>query len=154
EIGIDDPVVVASPDLGGAKRAQRFAEMLKTMRGGSVGLAYMEKQRLDGGLGGTQFGGDVQGAHVLIVDDMISTGSTLVRAAAACLKHGARRIYAFATHGLFSGDAGDKLTQASLEKIVVSNTVPMFRLAGKPAERLFETVDVTLLFASAIRRLH
>src|SRR5690606_9607081 len=154
EIGIGDPVVIVSPDLGGAKRAQRFGEALKQVRGGSVRLAYVEKQRLDGELAGTQFAGDVQGAHVLIVDDMISTGSTIVRAAEACREHGARRIHAFATHGLFSGNAADKLVQAGLEKIVISNSVPPFRLSGTPAEQLIDIVDVAPLFAIAIRRLH
>jgi ribose-phosphate pyrophosphokinase len=155
EIGLDDPLVVASPDLGAAKRAQAFGSVLKQARGGPVGLAYMEKQRLDSGaLAGTLFAGDVEGAHVLIVDDMISTGTTLVRAAKACRDRGARRIHAFATHGLFSGDAGIALTQAGLEKIVTSNTVPPFRLRGKPASQIFEAVDVAPLFAEAIRRLH
>lgn len=154
EIGVGDPVAIVSPDLGGAKRAQRFGESLKSIRGGSVSLAYVEKQRLDGELEGTQFAGDVQGAHVLIVDDMISTGSTIVRAAKACRERGASRIHAFATHGLFSGNAADKLMQAGLEKIVVSNSVPPFRLSGTPAEQLLDIVDVAPLFATAIRRLH
>jgi len=154
EIGVGDPVAIVSPDLGGAKRAQRFGEALKSIRGGSVSLAYVEKQRLDGELEGTQFAGDVQGAHVLIVDDMISTGSTIVRAAKACRERGASRIHAFATHGLFSGNAADKLMQAGLERIVVSNTVPPFRLSGTPAEQLIDIVDVAPLFAIAIRRLH
>ena len=154
EIGVGDPVAIVSPDLGGAKRAQRFGEALKSIRGGSVSLAYVEKQRLDGELEGTQFAGDVQGAHVLIVDDMISTGSTIVRAAKACRERGASRIHAFATHGLFSGNAADKLMQAGLEKIVVSNSVPSFRLSGTPAEQLLDIVDVAPLFATAIRRLH
>lgn len=154
EIGVGDPVAIVSPDLGGAKRAQRFGEALKSIRGGSVSLAYVEKQRLDGELEGTQFAGDVQGAHVLIVDDMISTGSTIVRAAKACRERGASRIHAFATHGLFSGNAADKLMQAGLEKIVVSNSVPPFRLSGTPAEQLLDIVDVAPLFATAIRRLH
>ena len=154
EIGVGDPVAIVSPDLGGAKRAQRFGESLKSIRGESVSLAYVEKQRLDGELEGTQFAGDVQGAHVLIVDDMISTGSTIVRAAKACRERGASRIHAFATHGLFSGNAADKLMQAGLEKIVVSNSVPPFRLSGTPAEQLLDIVDVARLFATAIRRLH
>jgi ribose-phosphate pyrophosphokinase len=154
EIGVGDPVAIVSPDLGGAKRAQRFGESLKSIRGESVSLAYVEKQRLDGELEGTQFAGDVQGAHVLIVDDMISTGSTIVRAAKACRERGASRIHAFATHGLFSGNAADKLMQAGLEKIVVSNSVPPFRLSGTPAEQLLDIVDVAPLFATAIRRLH
>jgi len=154
EIGVGDPVAIVSPDLGGAKRAQRFGESLKSIRGESVSLAYVEKQRLDGELEGTQFAGDVQGAHVLIVDDMISTGSTIVRAAKACRERGASRIHAFATHGLFSGNAADKLMQAGLEKIVVSNSVPSFRLSGTPAEQLLDIVDVAPLFATAIRRLH
>ena len=155
EMGLDEPVVVASPDLGGAKRAQAFGAVLKQARGGPVGLAYMEKQRLDSGaLAGTEFAGDVAGAHVLVIDDMISTGTTLVRAAKACHDRGARRIQAFATHGLFSGDAGNALMQAGLEKIVTSNSMPPFRLTGLPASQLVETVDVAPLFAEAIRRLH
>ena len=154
ETGLHDRLVVASPDLGGAKRAQRLGEVLQRVHGGAVSLAYMEKQRLDGGIAGTHFAGDVDGADVLIIDDMVSTGSTLVRAAKACREHGARRIQAFATHGLFCGDAGDKLMQAGLERIVVSNTVPPFRISGTPAEQLVDVVDVAPLFAAAIRRLH
>ena len=86
--------------------------------------------------------------------NMISTGTTLVRATKACHDRGARRIHAFATHGLFSGNAGDELMQAGVEKIVTSNTVPPFRLTGLPASQLIEAVDVAPLFAEAIRRLH
>lgn len=152
--GLDDPVVVVSPDLGGAKRAQSFGANLKREHGAPVGFAFLEKQRLDGGVAGTQFAGDVDGAHVLIIDDMISTGTTLARAAKACGERGARRIYAFATHGLFSGNAGDELSQAGLERIVTANTVPPFRLTGKPASQLVEAIDVAPLFAEAVRRLH
>lgn len=153
EIGLDDPVVVASPDLGGAKRAQRFAEILRKNRGAPVRLAIMEKQRLDG-ITGTQFAGDVAGAHVLIIDDMISTGTTLLRAVDACRQRGAQRIHAFATHGLFSGGAGSRLVHDGLEKIVVSDTVPPFRLTEHAARKHIETVSVAPLFASAIRSLH
>jgi len=153
-IGLDDPVVVASPDLGGAKRAQLFGEMLKQAHGAPVRLAYMEKQRLDGGVAGTQFAGDVKGAHVLVIDDMISTGATLIRAIDVCRQHGARRIHAFATHGLFSGDAGKRLMTAGVEKIIVTDTVPPFRLSPHAIENHIEVVSVAPLFAAAIRRLH
>jgi len=154
EIGLDDPVVVGSPDLGGVKRAQLFAKALKEIRDAPVRLAIMEKQRLDGDIAGTQFAGDVNGAHVLILDDMISTGSTLLRAVDACRQRGARRIDAFATHGLFSGDASKRLMPPGLEKIVVSDTVPPFRLAEDLARKHIEAVGVAPLFAAAIRNLH
>lgn len=154
EIGLDDPVVVASPDLGGAKRAQHFGEMLKEARGAPVRLALMEKQRLDGSLAGTEFAGDVNGAHVLIIDDMISTGATLLRAVDACRQHGARRIHAFATHGLFSGDAGNRLMSAGFEKIIITDTVPPFRLSRDAFAKHVEVVSIAPLLAAAIRRLH
>lgn len=154
EIGLDDPVVVASPDLGGAKRAQLFAERLKKASAAPVRLAFMEKRRLDGGVAGTEFAGDVKGAHVLIVDDMISTGTTLVRAAEACRAHGAHRMQAFATHGLFSGAAGQRLAAAGLEKIIVTDTVPPFRLQQDAVDNQVEIVSVAPLFAAAVRRLH
>ncbi|MCL4764610.1 MAG: ribose-phosphate diphosphokinase [Hyphomicrobiaceae bacterium] len=154
EIGLDDPVVVASPDLGGAKRAQLFGAMLRRARGAPVGLAFVEKQRLDGDVAGTQLAGDVKGAHVLVIDDMISTGATLVRASNACREHGARRIHAFATHGLFSGGAEGLLVPAGIEKIIVTDTVPPFRLSEAAVGRHVETVSVAPLFAAAVRRLH
>ncbi len=153
-ISLDDPVVVASPDLGGAKRAQAFGEMLKQAHGAPVRLAYMEKQRLDGGVAGTQFAGDVKGAHVLVIDDMISTGATLIRAIDVCRQNGARRIHAFATHGLFSGDADKRLMTAGVEKIIVTDTVPPFRLSQDAVENHVEVVSAAPLFAAAIRRLH
>ena len=154
EVGLDDPVVVASPDLGGAKRAQLFGETLKKACGRTVRLAYMEKKRLDRGIAGTEFAGEVNGAHVLIIDDMISTGATLLRAVDACRQHGARRIHAFATHGLFSGDAGKRLMAAGLEKIIVTDTVPPFRLPQGTVEKHVEIVSIAPLIAAAIRRLH
>lgn len=154
EIGVDDPVAVVAPDLGGAKRAQLYAETLKVLRAGPVRLAFLEKQRLDGELTGTQFAGDVTGAHVLIIDDMISTGATMVRAIDACRQRGARRFHVFATHGLFSGEAGKWLIPPGVEKVVVTNTVPPFRLADELVQHHLEIVNVAPLFAAAIRTLH
>ena len=114
----------------------------------------MEKVRLDGEVAGTEVAGDVTGAHVLIVDDMISTGTTLVRAVDACRERGARRIHAFATHGLFSGKPGAWMMPEGLEKIIVTDTVPPFRLPQGVIGREIAVVSVVPLFAAAIRRLH
>ena len=154
QIGLADPVVVASPDLGGAKRAQQFGAALGEVLGAPVRFAYMEKVRLDGEVAGTEVAGDVTGAHVLIVDDMISTGTTLVRAVDACRERGARRIHAFATHGLFSGNPGAWMMPEGLEKIIVTDTVPPFRLSQGVIGREIAVVSVVPLFAAAIRRLH
>ena len=154
EIGLGDRIVIASPDLGGADRARRLGEALSRSTGVPFNLAFLEKHRVDGKLVGMHFAGEVRDAHVLIVDDMISTGSTLVRAVDACRQRGARRISAFATHGLFSGEAGKALERSGLEKIVVSDTVPPFRLAGSALMDKLDVVSVAPLFANAIRNMH
>jgi ribose-phosphate pyrophosphokinase len=84
------PVVVASPDPGGVKRAQLFRETLEASLGTSVGSAFLEKRRSAGVVTGDLLVGDVEGAAVLVIDDLISTGGTLSRAAEACRTHGAK----------------------------------------------------------------
>src|SRR5690606_36021041 len=95
-------VVVLSPDAGGVKRAVRFADLFASRWGRPVALAFMEKQRSGGRLSGEAFAGDVEDAVVIIVDDLISSGATLARAARACVARGAREIHAAAAHAVFS----------------------------------------------------
>lgn len=150
----DEPPVVMSPDVGGIKRANAFKDALSRRLGRPLTAAFIEKQRSGGIVSGEQLVGDVAGKPVVIIDDLISSGTTLARAAAACREHGSRRIQALATHGLFVRDAERILSQSSIERIVVSNSVPAFRLSESFANSTLTILDVAPLLAAAIRAIH
>lgn len=146
-------LVVASPDPGGVKRAQLFREALEKHLGRNIGSAYLEKRRSAGVVSGTQLAGEVDGATVLILDDLISTGGTMLRAAETCLERGAASVVAYAAHGLFVGDASAAMQSPSLSQVVVTDTVPPFRLDAAARERV-EVLSAAPLFAKAISKLH
>jgi ribose-phosphate pyrophosphokinase len=148
-----DAVVAVSPDAGGAKRAQRFREELQILIRQEVGSAFMEKSRSAGVVRGDVLAGDVRGRTAIIIDDLISTGGTLVRAARACHAGGATRIFAAAAHGLFMGGAPELLAERTLDGIVIANTVPSFRLSSEEARRIV-VVDATQAVATAIAACH
>ena len=93
ELAGSEPLVVASPDPGGVKRAQLFREALETALGRPVGGAFMDKRRSAGKVSGTLLAGDVSGATVLILDDLIGGGGTMLRTAQACCEAGATAVY-------------------------------------------------------------
>jgi len=150
----DGPVVVASPDPGGVKRAQLFREALEQRLDRPAGAALMEKRRSAGRVSGNLLAGDVAGATVLVIDDLIASGGTMVRAAEACLAAGARSVHALAAHGLFTGAAAKALADPSLASVSVTDTVPPFRLDAAAMAGRLEVVSAAPLFAEAIRRLH
>lgn len=113
EIGTSD-VVVVSPDAGGMKRAERLRSALAARLGREIGIAFMEKQRSLGKVSGSALIGKVAGCTAVIVDDLISTGGTLSRAARACRDAGAAHVHAAAAHGLFVGDAHQILNDQAL----------------------------------------
>ncbi|HKK29919.1 MAG TPA: ribose-phosphate pyrophosphokinase [Alphaproteobacteria bacterium] len=154
ELAGDEAVAVASPDPGGVKRAQLFREALEERLGRSVGAAMMEKRRSAGAVSGSLLAGEVDGARVLVIDDLIASGGTMVRAANAMLEGGARDVWALAAHGLFTGGAEEALTDRSLAGVIVTDTIPAFRLEGTDVKDRIETVTAAPLFAEAIRRLH
>ena len=149
----NQPVVVVSPDIGGVKRARAFRGALEQALGRKVGMAFMEKHRSGGVVEGEAIVGSVEGAVVIIVDDLISTGTTIVRAADACRLLGAREVHAAATHGLFI-DASEVLAGNGVDNIVVTDSVPPTRLDPKLVEEKLTIVDGSWLFAQAIRRMH
>jgi len=151
--GSEDCVVV-SPDAGGMKRAEDFRRALSELLGAPVGSALMEKHRQDDVVSGTAFVGDVRGKMAIIVDDLISTGTTLSRAADACMQHGAKDVWAAVTHGLFTGNSEQVLASSPISKLLVANTVPPFRLSREIVDRKVEVLDAAPLFADAIGRLH
>lgn len=148
----DGPVAVVSPDPGGVKRAQLFRELLEARSGRRFGSAFMEKRRSAGVVSGALLAGEVRDATVLLVDDLISTGGTLLRAAQTCRQQGAHRVLAFAAHGLFNEGAEAALAQDALERIVVTDAVPPFRL-GPAARAKVEVVGAAPQIAQAIRHI-
>jgi ribose-phosphate pyrophosphokinase len=149
-----DNLCVVSPDTGGAKRAELFREALEAARGQPVGKAFVDKHRSAGVVSGDLFVGDVAGATALVVDDLISTGGTLLRAARAARKAGAKHVIALVTHGLFMLGSAEILADPAVDRLVVTDTVPPFRLGtDAPCDKL-TILPSAPLFADAIRRLH
>lgn len=153
ELGSGEPVVV-SPDSGGIKRAEAFRELLERQLGRSVQRGFMEKHRSDGILSGDRLAAEVAGHDVIVVDDLVSSGRTLARAAAACKDQGARRIVAAATHALLSAESDRLLADSPLDTLFVTDTVPVPRPGHAIAWDGIEVVEIAPLLAEAIRRLH
>ena len=148
-------VAVVSPDAGGAKRAERLRESLANALGAEVPLAFLEKKRAGGVVSGQDaVVGNVEDHTVVIVDDLVSTGTTLARAAAACRAQGAAVVYAAVTHGLFTEDAERVVREAAFERLIVTNTVPPFRLQPETVRARLAVLDAAPLLAEAISRLH
>jgi ribose-phosphate pyrophosphokinase len=147
-------VAVVSPDVGGVKRAEAFREALELRLGRAVGRAFMEKKRSEGVVSGDVLVGRVADCDVVIVDDLVSSGTTLRRAVSACRTHGARRIHAAATHGLFTPKAADLFGELALETLVVTDTVAASRLGAEAVHGKLRVIDSAPLIAEAIRRMH
>jgi ribose-phosphate pyrophosphokinase len=148
------PFCVVSPDFGGAKRAQRVQELLAARIGRDVGFAIVDKRRSSGVVSGSDLVvGPVEGCHVVLVDDMISSGTTLLRAALACRRAGAVRVEAFATHGVFVAEAARLFGPDGPDRIVVTDSILPTRLpAGADPSRI-EVLPVSALFGDAVRRI-
>jgi ribose-phosphate pyrophosphokinase len=147
-------IVVVSPDAGGVKRAEAFRQSLGRTLGRPVGAAFLEKYRSAGVVSGEAVVGEVAGKTAVIVDDLVSSGTTLARTAAACKRLGALRVFAAASHGVFAGDAGSVLADPALDQMVVSDSIPPFRLPPALLENRVTVLPAAPLFAEAIRRLH
>lgn len=147
-------VVVVAPDSGAIKRAEQFRQSLSSAMGTPVGAAFAEKHRSQGIVSGEMIVGEVQDKCAIIVDDLISTGTTIARTAAGCHALGASRVAALASHGLFLGSAGSVLADQHLESIAVTDTVPSFRLDDGPVKAKLSILSSAALFAEAIRRMH
>jgi ribose-phosphate pyrophosphokinase len=150
----DEPLCVVSPDLGGGKRADLFREALEAAIGRPVGKAFAEKHRSAGVVSGDLFVGDVRDATCIVIDDLVSTGGTLVRAARAALQGGGRRVIACVAHGLFMEGASQSLADPAIQRIVATDTVPPFRLPAGAVRDKLDVVSAAPLLADAIRRLH
>jgi ribose-phosphate pyrophosphokinase len=152
-IGHSD-VVVVSPDVGGVKRAEEFRQAFCQALGREIHGAFLEKYRSAGVVSGEAVVGEVGGRVAIIIDDLISSGTTLVRAAEACRARGAIAVYAAASHGVFGAKAAETLSNPALEQIVVTNTIPPFRLPSDLINNKLTVLDASQLFAEAIGRSH
>jgi ribose-phosphate pyrophosphokinase len=149
-----DSLCVVSPDPGGVKRAELFREALGSAIGKPVGKAFADKHRSAGVVTGDLFVGDAAGATALVIDDLISTGGTLQRAARAARKAGASRVIALVTHGLFMPGAAEAIADPAIDRLVVTDTVPPFRLDANELRHKIDTLSAAPLLAEAVRRLH
>ena len=154
ELAGEQDVVVVSPDAGGIKRAESLRESLGALLGREAGRAYMEKSRSGGELSGELLVGELRGRCAILVDDIVSSGATLLRAVEALQTAGAARILAAATHGLFVGDAPRLTAHPALEKLLVSDSVPPFRLPEGEARDKVEVLSSAEFIAAAIGQIH
>lgn len=150
----DAEVAVVSPDAGGLKRAEGFRHRLAEALGRPVTMACVEKYRSAGVVSGSLLVGEVRERTAILVDDMISTGATLARAAAACRDHGAGAVMALATHGLFNDNAGEVLADAALQQLIVSDSVAPGRAGAAALAPTLAVVSCAAVFADAIGQLH
>lgn len=143
---LDNWILVAA-DVGEAKDIGRYANRL------DLPFAIIDKRRFgdDEKPKAVHLIGDVEGKTALIVDDEIASGGTLVQASAFLKQHGASRVIATATHPIFSGNAADRIADAFIEKVIVTDTIP---LGEDQINDKIEVLSVADLFASAIARIH
>ncbi|MBA2775509.1 MAG: ribose-phosphate pyrophosphokinase [Chloroflexia bacterium] len=142
---IQDEVVVVSPDAGGVARAEDF----RVRVGGSLAIISKQHPRPDA-TETLEMVGDVEGKIAVIVDDMVSTGGTLIQAASLLQERGARQVHVAATHGIFAGDALEQINASCIDRVFITDTIPS--PAGVTDH--LEVVSVASLLAEAIMRTH
>lgn len=139
-----EDLTIVSPDMGGVMRARAFAKGLGT------DLAIIDKRRPKANEAEVMnIIGDISGKNCIIVDDMIDTAKTLCKAAEALKNRGAKQVYAYATHPIFSGDAIARLENSIIDEVIVTDTIPLARASDK-----VRIVSIADLVAETIRRIN
>lgn len=146
-LGAGSALTVMSPDPGGIKRAQLFREAIEAQTGQPVGFAFLDKRRSASVRSTGALSGDVSGARVLIVDDMISTGGTILTAARVARAQGARDCIAMAAHGLFAEDARSLFAARELSQIIVTDS------ATNPQSSRAGVVSLAPALAACVRQM-
>jgi ribose-phosphate pyrophosphokinase len=147
KIGSGDDFVAVSPDAGGVERTRAFAKRIEAP------LAIIDKRRSGPNEAKAyHLIGDVTGKTAIIVDDMIDTAGTLTQAVDSLYKNGAKRVFAVATHPILSGPAISRLIESPIEKVWVTDTIPLSEVALNSGK--IEVVSVASLLAEAIKRIH
>ena len=139
-------LIVVSPDVGGVVRARALAKQLET------DLAIIDKRRPAANVSEVMHViGDIQGRNCVIMDDMIDTAGTLVKAAEVLKSRGAKSVLAYCTHPVFSGAAIERIKGSQLDEVVITNTIPLRPEALGTTK--IRQLSVAFLFAETIRRI-
>ena len=142
-------ITVVSPDIGGVVRARKFAEKI-----GGTDLAIVDKRRSHEVVNSCEVMeiiGNVEGKIAILVDDIIDTAGTIVKAAEALKRRGATAIYACATHGVLSGPAIDRLKESCIKQLILTDTIP---LSDEKKIEKINVLSIAPLFAEALRTIH
>ncbi len=143
----NDGLVVVAPDAGGAERARSFAKLLNSP------MAMIDKRRSKPNESEVMhIIGDVAGKKAVIIDDIIDTGGTIVKAAQAIKKEGATDVYACCTHPVLSGKAVDNIESSCIKEMIVTDTIVLSEKARACAK--IKTLSVAKVLAEAIKRIH
>jgi ribose-phosphate pyrophosphokinase len=149
-----EPLAVASPDIGGIKRAQLFREQLERRLGQPVELLFIEKRRTAGHLSGQQVVGQAAGRHVLLIDDLCATGETLMRAAAALQKAGALRVSAAVTHVADAAGLRALCADPHLTRVLVTDSAVTPEVGSEDAARgKLSVLPCASLFTPALAQI-
>ncbi|MEA3241358.1 MAG: ribose-phosphate pyrophosphokinase [Pseudomonadota bacterium] len=144
---IEGEIAVVSPDAGGVERARAYAKRLGSS------LVIIDKRRSGPNvLEEMNVIGDIKGKVAVIIDDMIDTAGTLTKAANVLMEEGVLKVYGFASHGVLSGPAIDRIAQSRLSKVVVTNSIPVHDHVAQCDK--IEVLSVSGLFADAIKRIY
>jgi len=136
--------IIASPDIGGVARARNFAKNFE------LDIVIIDKRREKANESEVMnIIGDVKGKDVILIDDMIDTAGTIVKAASALKKNGASSVMAFCTHPVLSGPAYDRIEQGELDELVVTDTIPLSKESDKVT-----VLSISKVFAETIRRIY
>jgi ribose-phosphate pyrophosphokinase len=139
-------LIVVSPDVGGVVRARALAKQL------GCDLAIIDKRRSAANVSEVMHViGEIEGRNCVIMDDMIDTAGTLVKAAEVLKERGAKSVYAYCTHAVFSGPAIERIKGSALDEVVICNTIPLSD-AAKACKKIRQ-LSVAFLFAETIRRI-
>ncbi len=139
-------LVVVSPDVGGVVRARALAKQL------GCDLAIIDKRRPTANVSEVMHViGEIEGRNCVIMDDMIDTAGTLVKATDVLKERGAKRVFAYCTHPVFSGPAIERIAASQIDEVVITNTIPL-NAQGKACAKIRQ-LSVALLFAETIRRI-
>ncbi|WP_158975383.1 ribose-phosphate pyrophosphokinase [Cellulophaga sp. L1A9] len=139
-----DNLTIASPDMGGSKRAYAYSKALKS----DVVICYKQREKANI-ISHMELIGDVKGKNVVLVDDMVDTAGTLTKAADLMIERGALSVRAITTHGLLSGDAYEKIENSQLSELIITDSIPSRKDSNKV--RVLSCAD---LFADVMERVH